>query len=342
MNSKLNNLLDKLQFGEVQNFKNLTIMPFYYKNGNKLEYISLEKALENDKISIKEINEDGSVPELFVANDSDVKVLLLDGEELIGAKQNRVINATILLDVKTSTKIPVSCVEAGRWKYRNGKYFNSAKRTMPSSMRFSKNISVTKELKKSEGKSYRSNQSEVWMGVSRLSTDNKFKSPTGAMSDVYDYKKEDIDEYIKSFTLKENQNGMIIFINNNFAGVEYISYQNCFTELYNKLLKGYIMDALTCKKNNDNQDFELMRNELFDKIKKEKIDTFKSVGMGEDNRIQTDSFIASFLYVEDEIVHFNALKEIKISLENLNFDAWKESNRQSELEYSGIPIVYRR
>jgi len=108
------------------------------------------------------------------------------------------------------------------------------------------------------------------------------------------------------------------------------------------LLKGYIMDALTCKKNNDNQDFELMRNELFDKIKKEKIDTFKSVGMGEDNRIQTDSFIASFLYVEDEIVHFNALKEIKISLENLNFDAWKESNRQSELEYSGIPIVYRR
>jgi len=232
MNSKLINLLDKLQFGEVQNFKNLTIMPFYYKNGNKLEYISLEKALENDMISIKEISEGGSVPELFVANDSDVKVLLLDGEELIGAKQNRVLNTTILLDVKTSSKIPVSCVEARRWQYKN-RFFSSAERTMPSSMKFAKNISVTKELKESEGKSYRSNQSEVWSSVARLSLDCKITSPTGAMSDIYDYKKEDIDEYIKGFVSIENQNGMIVFINNNLAGVEYISYQNCFAELYN-------------------------------------------------------------------------------------------------------------
>lgn len=310
MNSKLINLLDKLQFGEVQNFKNLTIMPFFYKNGNKLEYISLEKALEIDMISIKEISEGGSVPELFVANDSDVKVLLLDGEELIGAKQNRVINTTILLDVKTSTKIPVSCVEAGRWNYKE-KLFSSAERTMPSSMKYSKNMSVTRELIQSEGMSYRSDQGEVWSSIARLSMDHKFTSPTGAMSDVYDYKKEDIDEYIKSFASLENQNGMIIFINNNLAGVEYISYQKCFAELYNKLLKGYIMDALSCKINNDNQDFDSMRNELFDKIKKEKIDTFKSVGMGEDNRIESDSFTASFLYVENEIVHFNALQEIK-------------------------------
>lgn len=325
MNFKLINLLDKLQFGEVQNFKNLTIMPFHYKNGNKLEYISLEKALEKEMISIKEISEGGSVPELFVANDSDVKVLLLDGEELIGAKQNRVLNTTILLDVKTSTKIPVSCVEAGRWQYKN-RFFSSAERTMPSSMKFAKNISVTKELKESEGKSYRSDQGEVWRAVACLSMDYKFTSPTGAMSDVYDYKKEDIDEYIKSFASIENQNGMIIFINNNLAGVEYISYQKCFAELYNKLLKGYIMDALTVKKNNDNQDFDSMRNELFDKIKKGEINTFKSVGMGEDNRIESDGLTASFLYVEDEIVHFNALQEVKKQFEPLyrrNYTTWR-------------------
>jgi hypothetical protein len=43
---------------------------------------------------------------------------LLDGEELIGAKQNRALNLTILAPAKQVIVIPVSCVEAGRWHLR--------------------------------------------------------------------------------------------------------------------------------------------------------------------------------------------------------------------------------
>ena len=42
-------------------------------------------------------------------------MLLLDGEELVGAKQNRVLNLTILAPARQAITIPVSCVEAGRW-----------------------------------------------------------------------------------------------------------------------------------------------------------------------------------------------------------------------------------
>jgi len=38
----------------------------------------------------------------------------LDGEELIGAKQNRIVNLTILVAAGQTLHIPVSCVEAGR------------------------------------------------------------------------------------------------------------------------------------------------------------------------------------------------------------------------------------
>ena len=74
------------------------------------------------------------MPELKVVNDCDERVLLLDGEELIGAKQNRIVNATFLIAGQTEIIIPVSCVEQGRWSYRSSK-FGSGEKVMPPSMR---------------------------------------------------------------------------------------------------------------------------------------------------------------------------------------------------------------
>ena len=66
---------------------------------------------------VTEINESGSVPELRITNNLDERVLLIDGQELIGAKQNRILNTDVLVSAKKSLNLPVSCVEQGRWGY---------------------------------------------------------------------------------------------------------------------------------------------------------------------------------------------------------------------------------
>jgi len=76
-------------------------------------------------LKITEINKGGSVPELKVTNTAMQYVLLLDGEELMGAKQNQVLNATVLLRPNSETVIPVSCTEQGRCAYSSEEFSSS-------------------------------------------------------------------------------------------------------------------------------------------------------------------------------------------------------------------------
>ena len=99
--------LEGIKFGEIQIYNHVAVIPTISTNGSVPEYLTMKEALEQNLLIIAEISEGGSVPELKVSNRADKPVLLLDGEELAGAKQNRVLNTTILLREKSETTIPV-------------------------------------------------------------------------------------------------------------------------------------------------------------------------------------------------------------------------------------------
>lgn len=75
----------------------------------------LEDALHAGTLRVEEMNEAGSVPELHIVNEGTLQVLILEGDELIGAKQNRVVNSSVLIATNSELVLPVSCVERGRW-----------------------------------------------------------------------------------------------------------------------------------------------------------------------------------------------------------------------------------
>ena len=145
MENTLSKFLAEISLGPEQYHKNMAISPLLADQGVNLEFITLDEALAQRALVITEINESGHVPELKVVNNSRQKVLLLDGEELVGAKQNRVLNVTILLAPNSETLIPVSCIEHGRWSYAS-KEFSSANRTMSADLRKKKTQSVQKSF----------------------------------------------------------------------------------------------------------------------------------------------------------------------------------------------------
>ena len=95
--------------------RNLMLVPLGGEAIKEVEYLLVSDAIRDGLLKVEETSKSGSVNELKVTSVADKMILMLDGEELVGAKQNRIMNTTVLLAAKSKTKIPVSCVEQGRW-----------------------------------------------------------------------------------------------------------------------------------------------------------------------------------------------------------------------------------
>jgi len=122
MHENIRRSLSDFELGEIQStpiWRGGDIMPKFRRPGLP----DMKEALEKAVLIVTEVSEGGSVPNLKVANKGDAPILLLDGEEVAGAKQNRVLNTTILVGGKSEVVIPVSCTEQGRWTYSSREFF---------------------------------------------------------------------------------------------------------------------------------------------------------------------------------------------------------------------------
>jgi len=136
-----------LELGEIQSHENLAVVPLFSPVKGGPAYITMKEALEGGSLLVTEVGEGGTVPELKVKNSSNKAVLLLDGEEVSGAKQNRVLNTTILIAAQAEVIIPVSCTEAGRWHYTSREFADSGN-IMASEVRRQKTRSVSRSLER--------------------------------------------------------------------------------------------------------------------------------------------------------------------------------------------------
>jgi hypothetical protein len=189
---------------------------------------------------VTEVSADGQVPELLFANDGGAVVLLLDGEELAGGKQNRVVNVTILAPARQSIRIPVSCVERGRWRATSAECSTTGS-TLFSGARAAKNRQVTESYRRHGRAS--SDQAAIWSDIDRTSATLGVPSSTSAMADVYAGRQVELKEYVGAFRVSPGQVGAVFGVGR-LIGLECFDHPATFAALFPKILRGYALDAL--------------------------------------------------------------------------------------------------
>jgi hypothetical protein len=241
METAVKTRLQSLQFGSPQVYKNIIILPLTAPIDGTFQYRTLGEGLAASDLAVTEISSSGSVPDLMVVNRGQTPVLLVDGEELAGAKQNRVLNTSILLKERSETKIPVSCTEQGRWAYTS-KVFGESGHVMAFQSRSKKSSSVHRSLERS-GAHY-SDQHEVWAEIHALQHKAGSHSPTSAMSDVYKAREEDLRKSDDVFTPVANQVGLLAFISGKPVGLDVLSRAGAYSRLHPKLVRSYTLEGL--------------------------------------------------------------------------------------------------
>jgi hypothetical protein len=304
--------LNGLEFGKLQEFNSMAVFPVFLNTAPKINYMTLREAIKGDLLEIKELSAAGAVPELMVTNNADIPVLVLDGEELVGAKQNRVVNTTILLKENSETVIPVSCVEQGRWSYNSDK-FHDSDRIASYNVRNIKSASVKRSMESSG--SFTSDQHAVWDEVHKLQKSMNIESPTGAMSDVYEAKNEDLENYIEAFNLVEGQNGLLVLVNGKIIGLDVVSSSDAYRNIHKKLIKSYALDSMI--QNQDHKSMASIRPEYAEAFISNILGCYEtkngSVGYGFDYRYSSDTYIGSSLVYNNEVIHSSFFKTLELN-----------------------------
>jgi len=230
-----------VRVGEPVRYQALSVFPMFDGQQTPVEYLLSDEGIGSGSVTVEEVTEAGSVPDLLVENKGDVRVLFIEGEELVGAKQNRILNTSLLIAAKSKTKIPVSCVEAGRWGYRS-RHFGSSGSHSPSKLRYFLKSSVSHSL--SERLGYRSDQGKVWEEVARQQAALGTLSGTSAMSDTFETYKVQMNEFREKLKYVDGAAGMAVAIGKKIVAVDLFDKPATCRKVWDRLMSGYVLDAL--------------------------------------------------------------------------------------------------
>ena len=291
---------------DSQKYENVEAIPIKSDYFGKKDFLTLKKGYEMNLVEIKEL-EHSTVNTVSCKNDSVTPLILIDGDEITGAMQNRIINDTLLIPAKSTINIPVSCTEHGRWHTKGE---GAESRTFKPSL-YSANHS-TRSRKSRASYEERDYQGEVWDSISEFESRSNFKSMTSALNDSYENLKDKQNDYLSKFHIADGQNGVIFIVNGEVKGLELFYNHSIYKQYHEKLCRSYIIEAIVEKKSVDNIDrLELMK--VLENISNSEFKSHKSIGLGDNLKFSNDFGSGSGLVWEDELIHMTFFKDFVIN-----------------------------
>ncbi|MBI2942246.1 MAG: hypothetical protein HYY04_17595 [Chloroflexi bacterium] len=298
--------LGRIEIGDGKAHDRMVVFPAYGgSNGGqeRLRYRTLQEAIAEGGVEVTE-RPSATVPELVLRNRSETMVLVVDGEEIVGGRQNRIVNASFLVAGGATVVLPVSCVEQGRWREVSPRF--SAGEASFFSLRREKQAQVRESLSYSGRPT--ADQGAIWEAVARQEARMGSHSPSGAMHDIYRTRSSDLASYERAFPYVADATGLIVAMNGQVAGAELFDQPRTADVLWAKLVRSYALDAVEGEAAEPVTRDAAVR--FLERTRDARYEVYPSLALGEDVRLAADGVIGAGLVYAGVLVHVSLFRTV--------------------------------
>jgi hypothetical protein len=299
VNETLLKMLGSLEIREPVSHGPLHLFPLASGSSREDGLALLAEALGDGSLRVEEMDEGSSVPELRVLNRGSVPVLILEGDELIGAKQNRVVNSSVLVPAGAELILPVSCVERGRWSRNAGSFF-SGDGSPHLTLRRLKSRSVHDSLRRT--RRHASDQLAVWEEVDRKAYRHDAPSPTDALQDAREHARTRLDAFLTlADRMPQGSRGVVVVLGERPVFAEILAGPRTFARAFGRLLRGYAFEALEWE--GGARSGVAAANGFLAAMIDSRREEHPAVGAGTDVRFSSSALLGYALVHEENVLH---------------------------------------
>ncbi len=278
----------------------LTLVPLTGPDAGGPPYALASEAMDAGTLQVTEADDGATVPELTARNTGFVRVLLLDGEELVGAMQNRILNTTVLLPPKSVTAIPVSCVEQGRWRPASRGFRSDGH--APPHVRADAAPDVSANLRRRHRAD--ADQGRVWDSVAKHLEAHAASSPTGAMKAARERHRDRLSDVVAALPWPAGARGVLAAIGGRLAALDLFDRAETLQKLWPRLVTGYALDALATRTPGGPAP-EVDAAGVLAAAAEAPCTPCPSVGVGEDWRLEGKGLVGKALVADGACVHLS-------------------------------------
>ena len=249
-------------------------------------------------VTVREVSQAGSIPDLLVQNDGDLPCLILEGTELRGHKQHRMLNATALVGSRSHARIPVSCVEHGRWRSDSQRSI-SGSHCPPSLRGFLKGSAA------SPRRGLGSHQVAFWAEIRRKHRAMGVASTTEDLSAALEAHREKVEQVQKQIPYPASANGVAVALGGRLVSIDILDKPVTLEKVWGRVTEGFALDAIE----NPDAGCEVTFTEVLAAVQRMRRlpwHPVEPVGLGEECRGRDDGMLAGALFCGGVLLHASA------------------------------------
>jgi hypothetical protein len=275
----------------------VALVPVYGgESVDPLAYRTLSEALATGKVTIAE-HASATIPTLQLINHGTEPLLVLDGEEVVGGLQNRVVNTSLLIAAGSVFDLPVTCVEHGRWHAERSN-FDVGEAVHPTLRRL-KAEQVSASFVATDAPV--ANQSEVWAEVASRHMRTGTRSATSALRDAYVTRGRDLEAAEHNLVLpSDGPTGVVAMVEGRAVCADLFDRPETLRTYWSRLVRSYALEAVGSVPGEPRVD---SAERLLARPADAALRPFKSPGLGVDVRITGGGVVGASLVHDGSVLH---------------------------------------